>query len=99
LRWSNARTIAKPTRLAMLLAVPMAAIGLLEHRVTIPITTHCAEGLACDPYGLRTTLESQFHLLVLAVASALVAFMVGRGHGGPSAQAPPDKSVGRTRDR
>jgi hypothetical protein len=98
LRVSNARTIAKPTRFVMLLAIPTAAIGLLEHRVRIPITTHCAEGLVCNPYGLQITLESQFHLLVLAVASALVGFIVGRSRGRPMAQAPPNKSLERTRE-
>jgi hypothetical protein len=96
LRWSNARAIPKPTRLAMLLAIPMAAIGLLEHRVHIPIITPCGEGLVCNPYGLRIWLESQFHLLVLAVASALVAFVVGRSHGRTLAQPPPNKSLERT---
>jgi hypothetical protein len=99
LRWSNARTIPKPTRPAVLLAIPMAAIGLLEHRVHIPITTHCAEGLVCNPYGLQISLESQFHLLVLAVASALVAFVVGRSRGSSMAQPPSGKSLERTRDR
>src|SRR5687768_5245443 len=98
LRWSSARTIPKPARLAMLLAIPMATIGLLEHRVHIPITTHCADGLVCNPYGLQIWLESQFHLLVLAVASALVAFVVGRSRGSPMAQPPPDKSLERTRE-
>jgi hypothetical protein len=98
LRWSNARVIPKPTRLAMLLAIPMAAIGLLEHRVHIPITTHCGEGLVCGPYGLQIWLESQFHLLVLAVASALVAFVVGRSHGKTLVQPPSDKSPERTRE-
>jgi hypothetical protein len=97
LRWSNARTIPKPTRLAMLLAIPMAAIGLLEHRVHIPVTTYCGDGLVCNPYGLQIWLESQFHLLVLAVASALVTFVVGRRRGSLMEQPPPNKSLERTR--
>jgi hypothetical protein len=98
LRWSNARTIPKSTRLAMLLAIPLAAIGLLEHRVHIPITTHCGEGLVCNPYGLQIWLESQFHLLALAVTSALAAFVVGRSRGSPMAQPPPNKSLEQTRE-
>jgi hypothetical protein len=95
LRWSRARTIANSSRLAMLLAVPIASIGLLEHRVSIPITTRCAEGLVCNPYGWQISLESHFHFLVLAVASALVTFIVGRSRGSP--QALPNKSVEQTR--
>jgi hypothetical protein len=63
---------------AMLLSIPLAAIALLENRVRIPIATHCPEGEVCNPYGLELVLESNLHFIVLAAASVLAAFAVGR---------------------
>jgi hypothetical protein len=96
LTWSKSRATAATTQSAILLAIPLAAIGVLENRVRIPITTSCAEGIACNPYGLRLTLESNLHLFVLAAAAALVAIAVGRGRLASAAQPPPNKPRQRT---
>jgi hypothetical protein len=78
LRWSRARGSAIPRMTAMLLSIPLAAIALLENRVRVPIVTHCPEGEVCNPYGLELVLESNLHFIVLAAASVLAAFAVGR---------------------
>ena len=75
---SRARASKVPRKVATLLAVPFAAIGLLQGRVHIPVTTDCPEGIVCNPYGWDLVLEYNLHYIVLVVVSAMAAFLVGR---------------------
>ena len=70
-----------PPKAAVFLAVPLAAIGLLQGQVHIRFPTDCPEGIVCNPYGWDSVLEWYLHYIVLFAASALVVFLAGRSFG------------------
>jgi hypothetical protein len=83
MRLARASAAKAPRKVAIFLAVPLAAIGLLQGRVRIPVTMDCGEGIVCNPYGWDLVLEWNLHYIFLVAASAVVAFLVGRSSARP----------------